>query len=96
MYPKGRRTGAELYKSSCFQGAFVKTATLEEAEQIYTGSISEPTKPLFEKLDLKHLIVADAQRLCHLLSTQRHPTRSVLLLVSTGVYVSLSVPLDSR
>lgn len=36
-----------------FRDLFVNTATLEEAKLMYADVISEPAKPLFEKLDLK-------------------------------------------
>lgn len=36
-----------------FRDLFVNTATLEEAQRIYSGVTPEPAKPLFEKLDLK-------------------------------------------
>ncbi|TCZ78184.1 alpha/beta hydrolase [Paenibacillus albiflavus] len=36
-----------------FRDLFVNTASLEEAESIYSGVAPEPAKPLFEKLNLK-------------------------------------------
>ncbi|AJK88069.1 MULTISPECIES: alpha/beta fold hydrolase [Lysinibacillus] len=36
-----------------FRDAFVNTATLEEAKQMYLNVTPEPAKPLFEKLNLK-------------------------------------------